>query len=396
MWFAYFLNYCDRQAVFSMLPVLKRDLFFSDAQLGLIGAAFLWTYGLCCPVAGYLADRFSKRWLVVGSLAIWSLVTTATGLAQSVMMMLLLRIAMGVSESLYMPAAIALTANAHAAHQRSRAVSILTTAQIVGSFAGSAFGGWMAGLGLWRWAFFALGGVGLLYVVPYWLFLHSQSALEAKPRSVEAAATVAVADDRKFLSPVYLLLCCVFPVFVFGLWLLYAWLPNHMYEKFNLSLAKAGVVSTLTLQLTMFIGLVTGGAVADAWSKVQRGARLWLLAISLLICAPSLHFIGNSPTVATTSLAAGVFGLMGGFFAGNIFPAAFEVVPENRRASAVGWLNFCGSMISGFAPLIGGIYKSSQGLDQLFTSTACAYLAATVCLWMGILVWYQRDYQRAL
>ncbi len=111
---------------------------------------FLWVYGFGCPIAGIVADRVSKRWLVIGSLAIWSVVTLATGLVNSVLMMLILRAAMGISESMYMPAAVSLTANAHLPHQRSRAVAILTTAQIVGTFAGGSFGGWMAGLGHWR------------------------------------------------------------------------------------------------------------------------------------------------------------------------------------------------------------------------------------------------------
>ncbi len=83
MWFAYFLNYCDRQAVFAMFPSLQTDLGMTDQQLGLTGAYFLWVYALGCPVAGIIGDRVSKRILVVLSLIIWSLVTVMTGLARS-------------------------------------------------------------------------------------------------------------------------------------------------------------------------------------------------------------------------------------------------------------------------------------------------------------------------
>jgi MFS family permease len=162
MWFAYFLNYCDRQAVFAMFPVLQSDLGLTDRQLGLTGSIFLWVYGIGCPLAGQIADKYSKRVLVVVSLAIWSLVTVGTGLATSAFILLALRAAMGISESLYMPAAIALTSNAHAPEKRSRAVATLTTAQIVGTVVGAWFGGWMANQGLWREAFFILGAVGLL------------------------------------------------------------------------------------------------------------------------------------------------------------------------------------------------------------------------------------------
>src|ERR1051325_2632710 len=83
MWVAYFLNYCDRQVVFSLFPVLRSDLHFTDTQLGLTGSIFLWIYGIGCPIAGQIGDRFSKRVLVVLSLAIWSLVTIASGWATS-------------------------------------------------------------------------------------------------------------------------------------------------------------------------------------------------------------------------------------------------------------------------------------------------------------------------
>ena len=83
MWFAYFLNYCDRQAVFSMFPSLKTDLKMTDQELGLVGAMFLWVYAFGCPISGYLGDRFSKRLLVVLSLIVWSLVTIGTGLGNA-------------------------------------------------------------------------------------------------------------------------------------------------------------------------------------------------------------------------------------------------------------------------------------------------------------------------
>lgn len=397
MWFAYFLNYSDRQAIFAMVPVLKSDLSFTDSQVGLIGSVFLWIYGFGCPVAGLMADRFPKRWLVIGSLAIWSIVTTLTGLVNTVAMMLVLRAAMGISESMYMPAAISLTASAHAPHQRSRAVAILTTAQIVGTFAGGTFGGWMAGLGQWRMAFFILGGIGLLYAVPYWLFLRTFKEVNetAQPgHSNEHAQAVVDKARPAVIAPTYILLCCVFPVFVFGLWMLYAWLPNFMFEKFELSLARAAFLATFTLQLTMFLGLIAGGAIADSWFKVDRAARLWLLVLSLLVCGPSLHFLGNCDSIEWTIAASGVFGFLGGFFAGNIFPAAFEVVAPNRRASAVGWLNFFGSMLSGFAPLVGGLGKSTIGIEGLLSLTAVAYFIAAVVLTIGICLWYQQDYQR--
>ncbi|MBL9151545.1 MAG: MFS transporter [Verrucomicrobiales bacterium] len=391
MWVAYFLNYADRQAVFSMTGSLKVDLGMSDTQLGLIGAIFLWVYAFGCPIAGQIGDRFSKRLLVVISLVIWSLVTVATGFAGTAVMLLVLRAAMGISESLFMPTAVALTANAHPPELRSRAVAALTTAQIAGTVGGSWFGGWMADRGEWRAAFFILGAVGVLYAVPYFLFLR---------RVDEAPAEPVKSGGSAFALPVllrvrtFLLLCVVFPVFVFGLWLLYGWLPTFLREKFALSQTDAAFNATVYLQATTAVGLLGGGVLADALYRRTRASRLWLMTASLILCAPCLHYLGSSDTLMATRVAAAAFGLFSGLLMGNIFPAAFEVVPADTRASAVGVLNFCGGIMSGFATLFGGVWKQSLGIDRLLSLTGLAYLLAGFALVLGIRFLFPRDHAR--
>jgi len=124
-WIAYCLNYSDRQVIFSIFPILKSELHFTDAQLGLTSSAFLWVYGLCSPIAGQIGDRFSKRRLVALSLLLWSGVTALTGFSHSVGMVLTCRALTGVTESLFVPAAVALLANAHRPENRSRAFAAL-------------------------------------------------------------------------------------------------------------------------------------------------------------------------------------------------------------------------------------------------------------------------------
>ena len=253
MWVAYFLNYADRQAMFAMFPALKSGLGMTDKQLGFVGAAFLWVYAFGCPIAGQIGDRFSKRVLVVLSLAVWSIVTVATGFAASAMMLLTLRGVMGISESLFMPNAIALTASAHAPERRSRAIAALTTAQIAGTVAGSWFGGWMADRGQWRGAFFVLGAVGVLYALPYFMFLRGVNE-DAPGDSAKAGTALALAALVKVRT--FLLLCVVFPVFVFGLWLLYGWLPTFLQDKFTLNQSAAAFNATVFLQGATAIGLL--------------------------------------------------------------------------------------------------------------------------------------------
>lgn len=449
MWGAYFLNYCDRLAISAMFPVLQADLRLSDTQLGLTGSIFLWVYGICCPLAGQIADRFSKRALVVFSLAVWSLVTVCTGLATSAWMLLSLRAAMGISEALYMPAAISLTANAHPPEKRSRAVATLTTAQVAGTVGGAWFGGWMANEGQWRHAFFYLGAAGLAYAIPYFLFLRtvpesvaepsskpsfepssessSESSSQSSPEALEALRRTSPAPQSSPYSslessqetrqgarltksskahaglavaelvrvPTFGVLCVVFPAFVFGLWMLYSWLPTFLYEKFDLNLNEAAKTATIYLQSATLVGLLFGGVLADKLFLRTKAARLWLMTASLLLCAPCLHLIGNTATLDTMRIAAVAFGLFSGFLMGNIFPAAFEVVPAHTRASAVGLLNFCGAITSGFAPLVVGLWKESIGIERLLSYTSIVYFAAGILLIAGIRFLFPRDYQRS-
>jgi sugar phosphate permease len=193
----------------------------------------------------------------------------------------------------------------------------------------------------------------------------------------------------------FLLLCAVFPVFVFGLWLLYGWLPAFLHDKFLLTQAEAAFNATVFVQATTALGLLGGGRLADALYGNTRAARLWLMCASLLLCAPCLHALGNSHSLADTRLAAAGFGLFSGLLMGNIFPAAFDVVSTRSRATAVGVLNFCGAIMSGCATLFGGELKQSLGIGRLLSFTAFAYAAAGLALVLGIKTLFYRDFARS-
>lgn len=389
MWGAYFLNYCDRQAVFAMRPSLRADLGMDDTSFGLVGAIFLWVYAIGCPVAGHLGDRMSKRHLAVGSLVVWSLVTAATGSVADSAGMLALRGAMGISEALFMPTAVALVADAHAPHVRSRAVALLTTAQIAGTVGGSVFGGWMADLGRWRQAFLILGAAGVVYAVPYFLFLRRFPERRAV-RGTAAPSLTSLARVPSFVA-----LCVAFPCFVFGLWLIYGWLPAFLQEKFSLSQADAAWNATVFLQAMSAVGLLGGGILSDRLYRRTRAARQWVLVTSLVACAPCLWCIGAAPSLAATRLAAAGFGLSSGLFMGNIFPAGFEVVPAAGRAGAVGVLNLFGGTVSGFGALFGGLLKASIGIDGLLAICAAAYLLAACLLVVATRRFFAADHARA-
>jgi MFS family permease len=397
MWGAYVLNYAARQAVFAMYPSLQRDLGMDDASLGLIGAVFLWTYAIGCPVAGFVGDRMSKQRLVVASVVFWSLVTIATGVVGGGAAMIGCRAVLGVAQSLFMPTAVALVADAHPPRLRSRAIAILTTAQIVGTIAGNVFGGWMADMGRWQGAFFQLGSAGLVYAVVLALGFGRWRSLTGKP-SPEAAVR---RDDpvppmwALLGIPSFLVLLVAFPCFVFGLWLIYGWLPTFLHDKFQLSQRDAAWDATVYLQSMAAVGLLGGGLLSDRLYRRTAAARQWVLVASLVGCAPSLWALAMVTSLETTRVAAAAFGLSSGLFMGNIFAAAFEVVAANLRASAVGVLNLGGGLVSGFGALFGGVWKQSLGIDGLLVITAGVYFAAAALLIASTLTLFRADHVRA-
>jgi len=259
LWVAYFLYYTDRQLTFSIFKVFREQLHFSEVQLGLVGSVFLWVYGLTSPVAGQLGDWISKRLLVALSLGLWGAATALTGLSHSPESVLAFRALIGVVEGLFMPSAVALVASAHGPATRSRAMGVLSAAQLAGVVAGGSYGGWMADSGRWQWAFFSLGFLGLAFVGPFAAGL--RRVVDEPATRTPRCSQISIAALARV--PSYGVLCVVYPTFCFALWLVYSWLPDYFRARFALTLAEAGFASTAYAQGATLVGLVAGGAAAD-------------------------------------------------------------------------------------------------------------------------------------
>jgi len=388
MWVAYFLNYTDRQLISSIYPVLQTELGFTDRQLGWLGSIFLWVYAVMSPVAGQIGDRMSKRSLVVGSLLLWSAATALTGMSRSPSAVLACRALIGVVEALFMPAAVALLAVAHPPEGRSRAIGVYSTAQLAGVVMGGWYGGWMAQHDHWRWAFYSLGVAGILYAVPYGgLLRRTCDEPPAVARREWSMATL-------FRVPSYGALCLVFPMFCFSLWLVYTWLPAYFHDRFRLELGDAGLAATAYAQAATLAGMLLGGFCADRMYRRTKAARFWLLLAGLVLVGPSLYLVARADSFELAKASAAGFGFGCGLFMANIFPSAFDVVPDSVRASAVGGLNLIAGLVSGFAPLLGGEFRRTLGIPGLMTIASGFCLLGAVILIAGIRLFFARDHER--
>jgi predicted MFS family arabinose efflux permease len=395
LWGCYVLNHADRQVVYTLFPALQEQFGFSDAILGLTGALFLWVYAVSSPVSGVLGDRLSRIGLVVSSLAVWSTFTLLSGMSQGAVSLLTCRALLGVSESLFMPAAYALMANAHGTKTRSRAIAIFATSQMVGVAAGGSVSGYLAEHVNWRVSFWALGAAGLLFAIPLWHFLRRLPPAIREGNRSRTTAPVSHNFRRLLGIPCLLATTMFIAMGTFGVFLVYTWLPTFLYDKFSLGLSSAGFEASVYPQIGTVIGLLAGGTLADRLYLRWRSVRFWIVVAAFVAAAPCMYLIGSSSTLAITRLAAVGFGLFAGFIIANQVPAAFEVVPASLRATTIGITNFVGAAASGFAPFLGGMARKTIGVDYVMTLTAVIFLCTAVVLAIVVIRHFERDHLQA-
>ncbi|HYD84608.1 MAG TPA: MFS transporter, partial [Opitutus sp.] len=380
------LNYLDRLTITTMRDPLKADIAMTDAQFGLLTSAFLWIYGLCSPLGGFLADRFSRRWVIVVSLFIWSAVTWLTGQMETFGGLLAARALMGVSEACYIPAALALIADYHRGPTRSLATGL----HMSGAYAGAALGGVggiIAELHGWRFGFYLFGATGVVYSLVVLALLRDAAPIPA-PLETSAIKTdvtprpsLRVAMSALFREPAFLLLLAVNALVGTANWGVYGWLPTYLREHFNLGLGEAGITATGYIQIASFIGVLIGGVWADRWSRTQPRARAWVPAIGYCVVAPCLFLSVSTSLLPLAVAGLIVFGLGRGFFDANHMPILRSFSDERFSATGYGILNFVSCVTGGILIYVGGWLKDAQvDLSRVFQFSAVGLFAVGLML----------------
>ncbi len=369
LWIAFFLNYVDRQAAFAIFPALQQDLGFTAIQLGLVGTVFIWSYALMMPPAGKLADHFPYRKLVTASLVLWSLAMLGTALSPSINVFLAWRAAMGITEALYFPAAVALIVSLHGGATRSRALAFHQSAQLVGGAAGTSLGGWMADHTGWRAGFGWLALIGVAYAFLLHFFLRRMPH-RAQPLARSASSVTL----QIFRSIRMNLLLVSFFFFCALLWMIYAWLPSHVYQKFQLSMTESGVLTGLSLQGSSLVGVIAGGYLGDKFRRIV------VACAGLILSPPLAYLVFASDNLAAALMATAAFGLVAGFFQANVFAGAYDLVLGSNFGFATGVLNGAGGIAGGLGILFTGIFRESIGLATVVGAAAVLTVASGVAL----------------
>lgn len=383
LWLVALLNYLDRLMITTMRDPIKESIPMSDAQFGLLTSVFLWVYGGLSPFGGFLADRFGRTRVILGSLLVWSLVTWLTAHAHSFEQLLWARAVMGVSEACYIPAALALIADYHRGSTRSLATGL----HMSGIYAGAALGGvggYVAENYGWRIGFSMFGAFGVGYAVVLMFGLRDAPKTVAGGDASSSATTPINVGDvltALFSAPGFYVLLALNALVGSANWSISGWLPTYLKEHFKLGLGEAGMSATGYLQMASFAGVLIGGFWADRWIRVNPRGRVLVPAIGYCVAGPCLFLSAATGTLPLAIAGLIVFGLGKGSFDANHMPILRQMVDERYSATGYGFLNVVSCAAGGAMIYVGGKMKDAElDLSLTFKLSAAGLFVAGLML----------------
>jgi len=404
LWTICVFNYADRQAIFSVFPLLEREMQLTPIQLGLLGSAFAWVYGLAAPIAGMIVDRVTRKTAILGGLHVWSVICAATALSTNFRHLFFFRAAEGLGEAFYFPASMSLISDYHGRATRSRAMGLHQTSVYVGTIGGGFFAGLIGQHYGWRLSFVVFGTLGVLLgiALQFLLVEPQRGAADAADRGGSATPlATSVTPVRLTFADFFRLavrtptLLCLMGAFMcanFVAVVLLSWMPKFLFDKFQMSLAMAGLTATVFVQLASMAGAPLGGWLADVWRRRSARGRMAVQAIGVIGGAPFVALCGLTPSVGTVMVALTFWGLFKGLYDANIFASAFDVVRPEARGTAAGCMNIVGWLAGGgSAPLVIGIIAERESLGLAIALASTVYLAAGALLLAAVFFFVDRD-----
>ncbi len=377
LWGVALLNYMDRQMLSTMKEAMQVDIteLQSAANFGYLMAVFLWIYGLMSPVSGIIADRLNRKWLIVGSLLVWSSVTYLMGVAETFDQIFWLRALMGVSEALYIPAGLSLIADYHTGKSRSLAIGIHMTGLYTGSAIGG-FGATVAAAYSWNTAFHWFGILGISYAAMLAIFLKEKKNEEVV---VQAEQIQPQSNNKETVGASLKSLITNFSFWVILLyfaapslpgWATKNWLPTLFAENLDMPMSQAGPISTITIAISSFVGVLVGGTLSDYWVQKNLRGRVYTGAIGLGLTIPSLLLLGLGNNIVMIVGAGLLFGIGYGMFDANNMPILCQFVSAKQRATAYGVMNMIGVFAGAFITRLLGEWSDGGNLGLGFALLA--------------------------
>jgi len=391
LWVAFFVNQADRQVFNVVLPLIREDLGLSDVEIGIIATGFNLAFALLVPISGYVADRYSRRWIIVGSIVFWSMATMLTGFSQGLLSLLLFRsIATGGGEAFFGPANYTLLAAYHRS-TRATAMSIHQTSLYVGIIACGYLAGYTGERWGWKNAFYLFGAIGILHgLILAWRL---KDPPKAQPiASKEPAIGFWEALRILFKIPTALLLTLSFSGLIFVLTGYLTWTPTYLYEKFGMTLTQAGFHSMFYTHLFALVGILLAGKWSDRAARRTPSVRLRMQAWRLLAAIPFLLLMAFADNLLWVYVGLAGFGFTRAFFDANTYSVLYDVIPARYQSSASGVMMMVGFVVGSTSPLLLGYLKSGLGLSFGFALLAGVWGICGLLLTWARVHFFNKDY----
>ena len=377
LWVVALLNYMDRQMLSTMREAMQIDIaeLESAVNFGRLMAIFLWIYGCISPFAGAIADRISRKWLLIGSLTVWSGVTLAMGFCTTYNQIYVLRALMGISEALYIPAGLSLIADYFTGSSRSLAVGIHMTGLYLGQAVGG-FGATIAAAFSWQQTFLCFGIAGVAYAALLAIMLEDRrnEKSECGPDAAEPPAKEPVWKSFAliFSNISFWTILFFFAASSLPGWSTKNWLPTLFAESLGIPMSQAGPLSTITIAVSSFFGVLIGGSLSDNWVRKNIRGRIYTSAIGLAMMIPALVFIGLGSGLVSAIGAGVCFGVGYGMFDTNNMPILCQFVSSRHRATAYGIMNMTGVFFGALITQVLGRWADNGNLGLGFALMAAA------------------------
>lgn len=392
--FVYVLNFLDRQIIYILFPLIKKEMALTDMQLALLGGtSFAIFYTLLGIPFGRLADKSSRTKLIAIGLAIWSLFSGLTGFADGFWTLFACRVMVGVGEATLGPAAISLLADYFSPTKRATVTSVYSMGIAVGAGFAAIFGGYLSQFG-WREAFYIVGFPGVIFAALVF-------SLREPPRTAKVAEEgYSSADWRKLVSnKAFIFLCSGYAFLGLATNNTAIWGASYFNRLYNVSLADYGFWAGIFTLAAGIPATLCGGAIADWFRRRRSGGRMFYGMILSLVSIPCWLVVLFSD-VFYLILPAGFILLFAALaWLGAAAADATEIAGANLRGFAVAvyffTVNIAAYLVG--APLIGklndlaGIAANPQtGITEnagmmRYTLLVCPFscLIAAICLWFG-------------
>lgn len=398
LWVVVMLNYFDRQ----LMSVLNKSITegadcipMTQEQFGAITAVFLLIYAILSPIGGYLADRFSRKLLIMVSLVVWSIVTYMTGASSTYTELFIWRALMGVSEAFYIPAALALITDYH----RGKTRSLATGLHMSGIYAGQALAGYgalMAGdpcqLG-WRLTFEVFGFIGVAYALVVILFLRdpegtpaaqttpTEEKIEEKESTESNNFTMGEVFRGLFSTRAMSILLLMIFFAGFANWFLLSWYPRLLQDMFDMSESAAGPHATQWSSIAKYVAVLAAAVIADRWYLRNCNARAYVPGIAFCVAGPCVllamicgdFFIatfGKEIAFAIVLALVATQGVAQGSIDATLMPVLRSSIDERFSATGYGLLNFVSAGVGALITWIGGMMKDAGFELSVILSTA--------------------------